>query len=155
MGPIAITLTSEWAMRNVLVAVVPFAGDRHTAENVAERTTEALKNVGFTDPALQVMTFISDNGSNVKKAWGDWPQFFCACHTLNLTVQAFLGQPGIVEAFRKGRSLIAYFHRSVLANNQLRQIKRSMGTSARSLTADTPIRWEQGATRTIAALCPW
>jgi hypothetical protein len=41
-------------LRNVLLAAIPFADDRHTAENVQARTLAALVGLGLKDPATEV-----------------------------------------------------------------------------------------------------
>ena len=60
-----------------------------------KQTKDDLENVGLKFEDIHAK--VSDQGSNIKKAWGGLPGGYCVAHTLELCVKEFLDAPGILR----------------------------------------------------------
>lgn len=82
-----------------------------------------------------------DNGSNIKKAWGDLDGHECACHTLQLCVNAFLAVDRIHECVKAMNGITAHFSRSNLGLTKLHDIQRELGLPLTKPSSRAATRW--------------
>ena len=68
--------------REVLLGCNGFTGQRHTGDAICKQTEDDLENVGLKFEDIHAK--VSDQGSNIKKAWGSLPGGYCVAHTLEL-----------------------------------------------------------------------
>ena len=94
-------MAPTWCLEYKLVGAVPFAAERHNAENIYSRTPECRTAVGMKDPLTEVHCFVSDQGSNVRKAWDQRSP--CAGHLVPLPSG---GAPPPVPACPMGTTLL-------------------------------------------------
>lgn len=126
-----ITLTCHYIFEEKMCAHV-FATNEisgsHTGENIGEAVRTILDEWDIKD---KIVTVVSDNGANVKKAITEFLQKHhhpCVAHTLNLSVnEAISSNDNLNIILRKCRALVGHFKHSVVANDKLRTIQQQMG----------------------------
>lgn len=80
-------LDNNFAPHNFCLEVMPFEGDTHTGENIADNLVKALVEWGITD---KVKVIITDNARNMLTAIAKFPQIdhvSCMAHSLQLVLQ--------------------------------------------------------------------
>ena len=91
-------IDEDWTqIHEVLLNCTGFTGDRHTGEAIRQQTVEDLDRVGLTFNYIHAK--VSDQGSNIKKAWGGLPGGYCARHTLEPSVKVNLKSPGVCQGW--------------------------------------------------------
>ncbi|XP_049302956.1 E3 SUMO-protein ligase ZBED1-like [Bactrocera dorsalis] len=134
----------ESKMNSAVLATKEVFGS-HTAQNIA---TE-LKSI-FDEWSIfnKIVTIVSDNGANIKKAIRDILQKHhhpCVAHTLNLcVVDAIKTAPQILELITKCRAIVTYFHHSSQAAEKLKNMQKQMGVAELKMKQDVATRWNSG-----------
>lgn len=82
-----------------------------------------------------------DNGSNIKKAWGDLEGHECACHNLQLCVNAFLATDRVKECVVAMNGITAHFSRSNLGLSKLHEIQMKQGLPKSKPSSKSATRW--------------
>ena len=67
---------------------------------------------------------VSDQGINIKKAWGGLPGGYCVGHTIELAVKEYLQSEGISDVVQKAKGMTTYFHRSGNRLDQLADLQK-------------------------------
>ena len=65
----------------------------------------SLASLTFAD----IHAKVSDQGSNIKKAWGGLPGCYCVGHTIELAVKEYLQSEGISDVVQKAKGMTTYF----------------------------------------------
>jgi hypothetical protein len=114
----------------------------HTGENISKAISTVLEKFNITD---KVVTAVTDNGSNMKKAISDELKkhnHFCVAHTINLSVQDAIGMNvQFSSILTKCRALVTYFKKSNVAAYKLREVQQQMGLPVLALVQDVATRW--------------
>lgn len=120
--------------------------EAHTAGYISEVLQNALKE--FSINQEQVMAVITDNAPNIVKAihdtFGKKRQIPCFAHTLNLVCGYSLKTPEVSDIITKCRKIVAWFKRSVRANDDLRELQSSAGVCGGNMLKpilDVKTRW--------------
>ncbi len=114
---------------------------RHTAEMIQEEAEKVLQWFGIRD---KVITFITDNGTNIVKAVRlmGIRRFSCFAHLLNLVVtDSFKIVEELQEARDKVSKVVKLTRQSTVAKERLDEIQKSLGKSPKKLQQDVPTRW--------------
>ncbi len=114
---------------------------RHTAGLIQGQAEIVLKEFGIHD---KVLTFVTDNGSNVVKAVQDMGirRFSCYAHILNLVVtDAFQAVPELRDAKEKVSKIVKLTRKSTVAKEKLDQIQKTLGKKPKKLIQYCPTRW--------------
>ena len=100
MGTCLYYIDANWeGLHEVLIGCIGFTGERHTGEHIKKQTANDPDSVGLTFGDIHAK--VSDQGSNVKKAWGGLPGGFCAAYTLELATKVFLTAVGVAALLGK------------------------------------------------------
>lgn len=117
----------------------------HTGENIGEAITNILETFHVLH---KVVTIVTDNGSNMKKAVSDYLKkynHYCVAHTLNLCVQdAVNANKEFLTIVSKCKAIVSYFKRSSIAAYKLREIQLQMNLPVLVLIQDVSTRWNSG-----------
>lgn len=112
----------------------------HTAEALGTAILSVLSEWNITK---KVVTVVSDNAANVKKAMNENLKMHhhpCVAHTLNLVFQyAISGVEKLRILFKKYKTLIAHFKHSVRAT--LIATQKQMNLPTLKVKQDVPTRW--------------
>lgn len=141
LGVMLYYIDDKWeGLHEILLGCNGFSGLRHTGVAIKKQTETDLENVGLTFEDIHAK--VSDQGSNIKKAWGGLPGGYCTAHTLELCVKEFLDAPGIMEVVKKAKGMTAYYHRSSsrLADLQAIQQKEGLPETQPPVTGNS-VRW--------------
>ena len=104
-------IDEDWTQfHEVLLNCTRFTGERHTGEAIRQQTVEDLDRVGLTFNDIHAK--VSDQGSNIKEAWGGLPGGYCVCHMLELSVNVYSKSPGVCDAVQKPKGITPFLHRS-------------------------------------------
>ena len=103
-------IDENWAMQEWLVGCTGFAKERHNADNISAAVEKQLADVGLTYADIHAK--VSDNGSNIKKAWNGLPGGFCAAHTVERSVLVYVDDNDIAPVVKKLKAMTAHLHRS-------------------------------------------
>ena len=111
MGTFLYYIDEDWENPHaMLIGCTGFTGERHTGENIRNQTMEDLLTVGLTFEDIHAK--VSDQGSNIKEAWGGLPAGYCVGHTIELAVKEYLHSEGLSDVVQKAKGMTTYFHRS-------------------------------------------
>ena len=92
----------------------------------------------------EVLAFITDNASNIRKAIKamDIRRFSCFAHVLNLVVvDSFKEVKELQEVRDKVSRVVKLTRQSTVAKEKLDRIQQSLGKSPKKLIQDCPTRW--------------
>ena len=94
------------------------------ADEAFRAASDQLNCVGltFSDSHAKV----SDQGTNIKKAWGGLPGGYCPCHTLELSVNVYLKSPGVCDWVQKLKGITTFLHRSGHRLTNLKGIQKRL-----------------------------
>ena len=119
-------VTSTWELKSLVLETFGFKND-HTAENIAASFQKIAEEWGIT---REVVAMVTDNAANVVAAvrhtgWTHVPFF---AHTLNLSVSEAIKADTKIHQLRKScRDIVSFFHRSVKASENLKEIQLQLG----------------------------
>ncbi len=114
---------------------------RHTASMIQEELGKVLENFNIKN---KILTFVTDNGSNIKKAIFDmgYRRQSCYAHSLNLIVTDAIRQvPEVLDVKEKVSRVVRLTRQSTVAKEKLDKIQSSLGMSPKKLIQDVPTRW--------------
>lgn len=114
---------------------------RHTAERIQEEAEQVLQRFGIRE---KVLAFITDNGSNIRKAVKSMgiERISCYAHLLNLVAtESFKAVPELQEVRDKVSRVVKLTRQSTNAKEKLDQIQESLGRKPKKLIQDCPTRW--------------
>ena len=111
-------------IHEVLLNCTAFTGEMHIGEAIRQQTVEDLDRVRLT--FNDILTKVSDQVSNIKKAWGGLPGGYCACHTLELSVNVYLKSPGVCNVVQKLKGITTFLHRSGHRLTNLKGIQKRL-----------------------------
>lgn len=102
-------MKDDWTIHELVLAASPFS-ERHTAEAIAKKTTEACITAGLSnDVKSTVFVAVSDNGANMVAGWAGFGRTPCVVHTGQLSVHFFLGHTHIQPTRAKSRGITSHF----------------------------------------------
>lgn len=140
-----ITVTGHFIFKDELWARVLATRDlpgSHTSENIAIALNSIFNEWNIDN---KIMTVVSDNGANIKKAIGDNLQKFhhpCVAHTLNLSVTEAISKNERLSAIlKKCRALVGHFKHSVVASDKLKLVQEQMNMPLLKIKQDVSTRW--------------
>ena len=123
MGTCLYYIDKDWlGLHEVLIGCTGFTGERHTGEIIKAQTALDLESVGLTFDDVHAK--VSDQGSNIKKAWGGLPGGFCVAHTLELCVKIFLSAAAVAAVLVKVKGMTGYFHHSAARLEKLKEVQK-------------------------------
>ena len=86
MGTMLYYIDGDWiGLHAMLICATDFSSERHSVDNTRRQTEVDLESVGLTFDDIHAK--VSDQGSNIQKAWGGLPRGYCIAHTLELAVK--------------------------------------------------------------------
>ena len=133
-------LLDDWTLSSQVLAT-KHVTERHTGANIAEEVRSIIDDYSLQDVAC----ITHDNAANMELAMQHLglPHLGCAGHTLQLCVHDGLKLPELSKTLARCRNIVAYFHRSVLANDALekRQKQENPNKKPLSLIQDVSTRW--------------
>lgn len=112
--------------------------DKHTAINLAALLKDTVQEWGL---ANKIAAIVSDNAANITSAIRicNWRHIGCFAHTINLVVQAALGE--IKTTTLKVKSIVEYFKRSSQTLAKLHTTQDQMNLPRLKLKQDVCTRW--------------
>lgn len=160
------TLTTDFLHQTWCLQVEYFP-EQHTANHLAAALQDSInkwmtmnkkKSVRISTVSASTETgqqlrkipifVVSDNASNIVAAMKQLPDYkhsACFIHTLQLAInKAIKDTTGLLDVITKGKRIAAYFHRSTLAKNKLKNAQASLKTSQHKLIQECPTRWNSG-----------
>ena len=134
------------------VEKVVASADRPTLDEAA------FKRLGIptysSDPDLFVFKRVSDNGANIKAAWGTDGQWVpCFDHTLELCTIPFTWveknkgkdvtppKGSIAESYAKARGIVGYLHHSTIGEHDFHVCQLRVGVEPTKIDQDVKTRW--------------
>ena len=109
MAPMLYFIDESWKQTHeVLLNCTGFTGGRHSGEALLQQTVKDLDRVGLTFNDIHAK--VNDQGSNIKKAWRGLQGGYCACHTLELSVNVYLKSPGVCNVVQKLKGITTFLH---------------------------------------------
>ena len=133
-------VTSTWELKSLVLETFGFEKD-HTAENIAASFQKTAEEWGIS---RKVVAMVTDNAANVVAAvrhtgWTHVPFF---AHTLNLAVSEAIKADTKIHQLRKScRDIVSFFHRSVKASENLKEIQLQLGIPENKLIQEVETRW--------------
>ncbi|XP_060594605.1 E3 SUMO-protein ligase ZBED1-like [Ruditapes philippinarum] len=134
-------ITDSWELKNFVLQTRALP-ESHTAVHVT-----AVLNAAVEERALPTghgkPTLVTDNASNMVKAGELFGSLHLGCyaHTLNIAVQKCLSVKRASHLLAKIRRIVAFFHRSNIANNILQVKAEALGLPQHKLIIDVSTRW--------------
>ena len=112
---------------------------------IAEKLEEVFKDYDLT--LKRAVALVHDQASNMELSGRIIEEGFqceslaCVAHRLQLCIGSGLSISGISRAIAAGRKLVAQFHHSTLATNELKKRQEGMGMTPKKIQQDCPTRW--------------
>jgi hypothetical protein len=134
-------ITDSWELKHFVLQTRALP-ESHTAEHVASVLNAVVEEwalpTGHGKPPL-----VTDNASNMVKAGELFGSLHIGCyaHTLNIAVQKCLSVKRASHLLAKIRRIVAYFHRSNIANSVLKEKAEALGLPQHKLIIDVSTRW--------------
>lgn len=114
----------------------------HTAENIAMELNEISIKWNIS---TKIVTVVSDNGANIKKAVNDCFQKHhhpCIAHTLHLSItEAISSVASLSSILKKCRAIVGHFKHSVVANDKLKSVQEQMNLPLLKVKQEVSTRW--------------
>ena len=114
----------------------------HTADNIARELNEISTQWNIRN---KIVTVVSDNGANIKKAVNDCFQKHhhpCVVHTLHLSItEAITSVDNLGFILKKCRSIVGHFKHSVVANGKLKSVQEQMNLPFLKVNQEVSTRW--------------
>lgn len=139
-------MTDNWEIEELVVAAKPFS-ERHTAEAIERKTSEACVQAGLSaDVHSSVFFPISDNGANMVAGWASFGRGPCAVHTGQLSVMVFLNHSEIKPTRDKEHGITTHFSRSTGVDGlgALQRCQRECSLPEHAPVKDNDTRWSSG-----------
>ena len=136
MGTFLYYIDDEWdGLHAMLIGCTGFTGARHTGDHIRKQAVDDLATVRLTFKP-------SDQGSNIKKAWGGLPGGYCVGHTIELAAKNYMQSEGISGLVQKAKGMTKYFHRSSHRLDRLADLQKRFNMPHRKppLTGNS-VRW--------------
>ncbi len=114
---------------------------RHTAGNIQEELDRVFQAFEIKD---KIITMVTDNGSNIKKAAQDmgYRRLSCFAHSLNLVAMDSIKSVSKLQEVRdKVSKVVRLTKQSTMAKEKLDQIQATLGMTPKKLKQDVPTRW--------------
>ena len=125
MGTMLYYIDADWTgLHTMLIGATGFSGEGHTSHNIGGQTQLDLEFVGLTFEDIHAK--VSDQGSNIKKAWGGLYGSYCTAHTLRLAVKEYLEADGVANVVKKTKGMTTYFHRSSNRFSKLSDMQKDL-----------------------------
>lgn len=133
-------LSPQWELHSHCLETMYFPED-HTADNIAEVFTNMLQEWNISVESLSGIT--TDNASNMKKAFAEFPcvWFSCFGHNLNLAISKVLKLERVDSALRACRHLVEAFSRSWKKKRMMKKKQAELDLPQHHLIHDVPTRW--------------
>ncbi|CAG9830004.1 unnamed protein product [Diabrotica balteata] len=116
--------------------------EHHTGRNVADHLSKCIEDWNLDN---KIVTFISDNGSNIKNAIIEHLRknhHPCVAHTLNLSTKESLNGNAILKnIIIKSKRLVGYFKHSGLATMKLKNCQEQMNLPVLKVKQAVDTRW--------------
>uniref|UniRef100_A0A8C1U7M1 BED-type domain-containing protein n=1 Tax=Cyprinus carpio TaxID=7962 RepID=A0A8C1U7M1_CYPCA len=132
-------ITDEWKLESCVLQTRAMY-DSHTGENIAALLKEAVAEwrLNIKDPVL-----VTDNAANMHVAaeLAGMSHIRCFAHSLNLASQKALKVPSVDRLLGRVRRVTAFFRRSTIASQQLKQNQLLLKLPKHRLITDVVTRW--------------
>ena len=119
----------DWKLKAKCLGLYDFP-DSKTGLAIRAKTHDVMQK--FISPeAISNMTFVTDNGSNMKSAYRTDKRISCAAHNLNLVVDKALKDSAIepvVEIIKIAKEVVCYFKHSGQNKNLQHTLKQDVAT---------------------------
>uniref|UniRef100_A0AAR2KXW3 HAT C-terminal dimerisation domain-containing protein n=1 Tax=Pygocentrus nattereri TaxID=42514 RepID=A0AAR2KXW3_PYGNA len=133
-------ISSDWQLKCHCLETHFFPED-HTSENISEMFENMLQE--WKLPKEDLCGITTDNATNMKKAFSDFPCVWLTCfgHNLNLAVNKVLKIQRVESAVRACRHLIQGFSRSWKKKRDLKKKQADLELPEHALIHDVITRW--------------
>jgi hypothetical protein len=138
LGIVLYGIDSNWNMVELLAACTPFSAERHTSGAIAKHSIAAFNRVGLPGGIDDLFKGVTDNGSNIKKAFEG--NLGCADHTLKLSVKEFDQHPKIKPTVGKRHGCARILRRGNAARN-FRSCQTRLALPKQKCPLDVLTRW--------------
>ena len=144
LGLVLYGINRRWEMVELLAVCTPFSEERHTNGEIRKKCDQQLKRVNMAGGLADSFQTVSDNGSNITKAFNDAHQsgqaLKCTDHTLKLVANLFDSHP-LVQAVTTKRHGCARILRRGNASKNLKGIQRKLEVPESRPNLDVATRW--------------
>ncbi|XP_017474208.1 PREDICTED: zinc finger BED domain-containing protein 1-like [Rhagoletis zephyria] len=114
--------------------------ERHTAINLRNVLIDSVTDWNISQ---KICAVASDNAANVIAAirLTGWQSIPCLAHTLHLIICDSFKESNVDVLRDKCRSIVEYFHRSIVAANKLKEVQTTMNKPQLKLKMEVQTRW--------------
>ena len=144
LGLVLYGINRRWEMVELLAVCTPFSEERHTNGTIRKASDDQLKRINMPNGLKDAFQTISDNGSNITKAFNEAHQsgqgLKCTDHTLKLIANLFDSHP-LVQAVTAKRHGCARILRRGNASKNIKSIQRRLDVPESRPNLDVLTRW--------------
>lgn len=136
-------IDDDWQLQHLLLEVLPFSGESHTAVNIEENLRVCFRKWRIEIGNISAM--VTDSAANMKSAVTrlDITSVSCMVHSLQLVVNSgCLKQKSVANVVGTARRLVGHYHHSVLAKKSLTKAQNDLNIPQHCLIQDEPTRWD-------------
>ena len=131
---------SESVLKKCVLGIIPI-NERHTSENIYELIEGTNGILAKWDLLDKPRTYVTDNASNVVKAFSDDSWLGCFAHTLNLIVGAGISVKAISNVISIAKNAVSFIHNSSVARDSLKDYCERLGQKVLKVVTSCPTRW--------------
>lgn len=141
-------VTNDFQYKSICLEVMPYEGETHSAQTIAENIYCALQKWEITD---KIESIVTDNASNISKAVQNLDQLIsnskiehipCTIHTVHLMLKNSLFENEIIKnIIEKSRKIVGHFRHSTKAMKLLRASQEEHNVPKHVLIQDVTTRW--------------
>jgi len=115
-------VTPDFELKSLVLFTTAFPADeKKTGDNIREYSTTALNKLGISEEEVAKVTYVTDAGANMIKAYADCNRLSCVAHNLVTVLRHLFDEkflkvhaPTIHTSLEVGRSIVGYLKRTGL-----------------------------------------
>jgi hypothetical protein len=138
LGIVLYGIDKHWSMVELLAGCCPFSDERHTSGAIEKHTVHTFNRVGLEGGIPALFKAVTDNGSNIKKAFAG--NLSCADHTSKLSIQKFDQHPEIQPSVQRRHGCARILRRGNAARN-FRACQQRLSLPEKKCPLDVATRW--------------
>lgn len=124
-------LTELWVLKKRILFLKPLNQESKTGENIERLLLSTFSNFNFNEEQFNNITFVSDQGPNIKSALAEYDRMNCVCHVINLILKTTFAieekkDSVIFKTLKTAKELITYLKQSGLAKKLKRGLTQAV-----------------------------
>lgn len=123
----------EWELKSNVILTTKFPDIIKTGENILKELQDQLEDISITPAELNKVIFVTDQGSNIRKALQNYERLPCIVHCINTSLRHTLDERFLNEevsqiflSIQSARKIVGFMKRSGLVTRLKKTLKQDV-----------------------------